>query len=101
MIFVNSKMLKASAIESRNLQSQLQQQLATLNSEYSNVQEELTNTRLEKQELELRAQTAPTLERKFINKLSLKDCLSSYSVSRESHRRRRESQSVRGKVPKA
>lgn len=58
------KFISTASNEQRERQLKIEEHIANLNSELSQAKEEMTNMRIEKQELELRAQTAPTLERK-------------------------------------
>lgn len=51
-------------MENRELQSRFEEQLTAMNSELSQAQEEMELIKAEKEELEMKAQTAPTLERK-------------------------------------
>lgn len=60
-----TKYLKTSANQFREEQSKHEEEVATLNFELSQIREELTNMRIEKEELELKAQTAPSLERNY------------------------------------
>lgn len=61
-----SKYLKTSTVEQRENHARFEQKLSNLNTELINTREELTNLRIQKEELELKAQSAPTLERKSI-----------------------------------
>lgn len=61
---LNRKYINTVTNEQREQQLKIEEHIANLTSELSNAKEEMTNMRIEKQELELRAQTAPTLERK-------------------------------------
>lgn len=63
-LLLNRKYINSVTNEQREQQLKIEEHIANLTSELSNAKEEMTNMRIEKQELELRAQTAPTLERK-------------------------------------
>lgn len=56
--------VKSLTIEQRDVQHRLEDQIAQLNSHLTETRAEVTNLRIQKEELELRAQSAPTLERK-------------------------------------
>uniref|UniRef100_A0A182J915 I/LWEQ domain-containing protein n=1 Tax=Anopheles atroparvus TaxID=41427 RepID=A0A182J915_ANOAO len=59
-----SNHLKMLSIEQRDVQCRMEEQIATLNDHLTQSQGELANLRFQKEELELRAQTAPTLEQR-------------------------------------
>ncbi|XP_052896699.1 huntingtin-interacting protein 1-related protein isoform X2 [Anopheles moucheti] len=59
-----SNHLKAVSIEQRDVQCRMEGQIATLNAQLTESQGELTNLRFQKEELELRTQTAPNLEQR-------------------------------------
>lgn len=56
--------IKTATNGQRESQSRYEEEISHLNSDLSTVREELTNMRIEKDELELKAGIAPTLERK-------------------------------------
>lgn len=58
--------VKSLTIEQRDVQHRLEDQIAQLNSHLTDTRAEVSNLRIQKEELELRAQSAPTLERKLI-----------------------------------
>ncbi|XP_055533824.1 huntingtin-interacting protein 1 isoform X2 [Wyeomyia smithii] len=59
-----SNYVKSLTIEQRDVQQRLEEQIGQLNSQLTFSQGELSNLRIQKEELELRAQSAPTLEQK-------------------------------------
>ncbi|XP_035789603.1 huntingtin-interacting protein 1-like isoform X2 [Anopheles albimanus] len=59
-----SNHVKAITMEQRDVQSRMEEQIAALRVQLAQRHEELTNLRFQKEELELRAQTAPSLEQR-------------------------------------
>lgn len=66
-----SSLLKRASVDHREQQSRIEDQYNLLQSELLQTREELTNLRIMKEELELKAQTAPTLERKYFIYLNI------------------------------
>uniref|UniRef100_A0A2M4BAD3 Putative actin-binding protein n=1 Tax=Anopheles marajoara TaxID=58244 RepID=A0A2M4BAD3_9DIPT len=59
-----SNHVKAITMEQRDVQSRMEEQIAALRAQLAQRHDELTNLRFQKEELELRAQTAPSLEQR-------------------------------------
>lgn len=59
----HQQMLRATTTEKREYEGQVQEHVAKINSELSQARNELTNLRIQKEEMELKMQTAPILER--------------------------------------
>ncbi|CAD7081102.1 unnamed protein product [Hermetia illucens] len=60
------KCLKSLTVAHREELNHKEEHISKLNTRLTDIQEELTNTRLQKEEMELKAQTAPTLEQKVV-----------------------------------
>uniref|UniRef100_A0A1L8E5S1 Putative actin-binding protein n=1 Tax=Nyssomyia neivai TaxID=330878 RepID=A0A1L8E5S1_9DIPT len=58
--------VKSCNVENRELQSRFEEQMATMHAELSQAQDEMELLKMQKDELELKAETAPTLEQKAI-----------------------------------
>lgn len=65
------QVIKDTNYEQRDYEAKVQEHIAKLNSVLVNTQNELSNIRIEKEELELKLQTAPTLECKKIKKIKV------------------------------
>lgn len=59
------KNIKQTLLENQERQVKLEEEISMLNNELATKQEEFTNLRLKKEELELKVQTTPNIERTF------------------------------------
>lgn len=94
--------IKTATNGQRESQSRYEEEISHLNSNLSTIREELTNMRIEKDELELKAGIAPTLERKteklLIHGYEMKNIKYIINLHRKSPGRGGTRQSHRGKI---